>query len=73
MTLEISRQIFKKRSNIKFDENPYCRGRVVSSGRTDRQTDGHDEAFHNFANTPKIKKECITYDLQYKKFYFFSK
>jgi hypothetical protein len=39
MTLEFSRQIFEKSSNIKFHENPSSVSRVVPCGRTDRQTD----------------------------------
>jgi hypothetical protein len=39
MTLEFSRQIFEKYSNIKFHENPFNGSRVVPCGRTDRQTD----------------------------------
>ena len=35
MKLEYPRQGFKKYSDIKFHENPSCRSRVVSCGRTD--------------------------------------
>jgi len=38
MAPEIIRQIFEKSSNIKFHENPFGGSRVVSWGRTDRQT-----------------------------------
>jgi len=35
MKLEFSRKIFEKFSNIKFQEDPSCRSRVVPRGRTD--------------------------------------
>jgi hypothetical protein len=38
MILEFSRQIFEKYSNYKFNENPSSGSRVVTCGRTDRQT-----------------------------------
>jgi hypothetical protein len=48
MQLEISRHIFEKKSNVKFNQNPSSGSRVVPCGRTDRQrdgrTNGHDEA-----------------------------
>ena len=43
ITLESSRQISEKRSNVKFNENPSSRRWVVACGRTDGQTDRHDE------------------------------
>jgi len=39
MKLEFSQQIFKKSSNMKFNENPACRSQVVPRRWTDRQTD----------------------------------
>jgi len=45
MTLEFSRQIFEKYSNIKFDENMFGGSRVVSCEGTDR----HDEASGPFS------------------------
>jgi len=36
---EFTRHIFEKYSNIKFYENPSTGTRVVSCGRTDKQTD----------------------------------
>ena len=39
INLEFSRQIFEKYSNIKFLRNSSIGSRVVSCGRTDRQTD----------------------------------
>jgi hypothetical protein len=54
MTLEFSRQIFEKNSNIKYYENPYSWNQVVPWGQTDGKRDGNDEAFRNFANAPKI-------------------
>ena len=39
ITLEFSRQIFEKYSDIKFHENPFSGGMICASGRTDRQTD----------------------------------
>jgi len=54
--LKFSRQIFKKYSNIKFNENPSGGNRAVPSGRaektdrqTDRQTDRHNEANNRFS------------------------
>ena len=41
--LEFSGKTFEKSSNIKFHGNPYSWSRVVACGRTNRQTDGHDE------------------------------
>jgi len=38
MKLEFSEQIFEKYSNLKFQENPSSGIRLVSCGRTDRQT-----------------------------------
>ena len=35
----ISRQMFEKSPNIKFNENPSCGSRVVPFRRTDRRTD----------------------------------
>ena len=48
-TLEISRDIFEKYSNIKFHQTPSSRSPVVLSGRTDRQRDRHDEANSRFS------------------------
>jgi hypothetical protein len=58
MKLEFSRQIFEKRSNIKFHENPSSGSRVVAWGPTEEQTEGQRDmklmvAFRNFANAPK--------------------
>jgi len=36
MKLEYPRQIFKRYSNIKFNENPFSGSRVVAYERTDR-------------------------------------
>jgi len=38
MKFEFSGQIFEKYSNLKFHEHPSSGIRVVSCGRTDRQT-----------------------------------
>jgi len=47
MKVELSRQTFEKYSNIKFHENQSSGSRVVpcrrAGGRTDGQTDRHDE------------------------------
>jgi len=45
MKLEFSRQVFEKKSNIKFHENPSSGSQVVPCGRTDR----HDEANSRFS------------------------
>ena len=51
--LEFSRQIFEKIFNVKFYENPPSGSRVISSGRTDRQTDRHNELIVAFRNALK--------------------
>jgi len=40
MTLEFSRHIFEKYTNIKCNQNPFIESRFVSFARTDRWTDG---------------------------------
>jgi len=58
MKLEFSRRIFKKYSNIKFQENPSSGSRVVPCG----QTAGHTDmtkltvALRTFVNMPKKAK-----------------
>ena len=44
MKIEFSRQIFQKRSNIKFHQNPSNGSRVLLRERKDGRTDEHDEA-----------------------------
>jgi hypothetical protein len=61
MNLELPKLVFEKFSNIKFHENSSNGSRVVTRGRTDRQT-GMTKlkvAFRNLANTPKeiLKKQ----------------
>jgi hypothetical protein len=60
MKVEISRQIFEKCSNIKFNENPSSGSRVVSCGRIDGERDMMKliVAFHNFAAAPKKPEGC---------------
>jgi hypothetical protein len=59
ITLEFSRSIFEKLSNIKFQENPSSGSRVVPCGQMDRQTKGWTAmtklmvAFRNFENVPR--------------------
>ena len=54
MTLEFSRQIFEKVSNIKFHQNPSSMSRTVPCRQTDRQTDMKlIVAFRTFSNAPK--------------------
>ena len=55
MKLEFSRQIFKKYSNIKFNENPTSKSRGVPCRRMDGQADMTKVtvAFHNFPRAPK--------------------
>jgi hypothetical protein len=49
MKLKFSRQIFKKCSNIKFNEHPFRWKRDVACG----QKNGHDEVvLRNFAKAP---------------------
>ena len=52
MKLEFSLQIFEKKSNIKFHDNPSSRSRVVPCGWTDGQTDRHDEPNSHFSLMP---------------------
>jgi len=58
MKLELSRQIYKKKPNIKFYENPSNGSRAVPWKRMDRRTDMTKliVALSNFANAPKIMK-----------------
>jgi hypothetical protein len=51
MKLEFSRQIFEKKSNIKFHQNPSNGSRVVTCGQTDMTKP--TVAFRNFANAPR--------------------
>jgi hypothetical protein len=48
MKLELSRQIFKKYTIMKFHENLSSGSRVVQCGQTDGLTDRHDEAKSRF-------------------------
>ena len=54
MTLEFSRHIFEKLSNIEFHETPSRGSRVVPCGRTDNTT--LTVVSRNFANAPKNAK-----------------
>jgi hypothetical protein len=58
MKLECFRHILERYSNIKFHENPSSGRRVVSYGRTEMSK--LIVAFRNFANAPKIDKNCIS-------------
>jgi len=51
MEFELPREILKKLSSIKFNENTSSGSRVEPCRRTDR----HDDAFLNFANAPEIR------------------
>jgi len=42
--LDFSRQTFEESPNIKFQQKPSSGNQVVPYGRTDGQTDRHDEA-----------------------------
>jgi hypothetical protein len=44
MKIEPFRQLFKKSSNVKFNENPSSWNRVVPCGQADGGTDRYDEA-----------------------------
>ena len=60
MELEISLQIFEKTpSNINFHENLSSGIPVVPFGRTDKQTERHDEANSNF---PKFCEKRLTHE-----------
>jgi hypothetical protein len=58
MKLELSQQIFKKRSSIKFHEKPLSGSRAVSCGMTDGRADMKKLifAFRNFAKVAKNVK-----------------
>ena len=62
MKIEDWRYILEKNLNIKLNENPSIRSRVVPSVRTGRQTDMMKliVAFRNFANAPKYKYKYTT-------------
>jgi hypothetical protein len=49
VTLEFSLQVFEKRLNNKFHENPSSGSRVVPCERTDKWTHRHDEANSRFS------------------------
>jgi len=53
MKIELSRQIFRNYSNIKFHENSPVGIRVVPCGRTDMTELIIEVAFRNFANAPQ--------------------
>jgi hypothetical protein len=71
MNLQFYRLILNTYSNIKFRETPSVAIRVVSCGRTDRQTDWLTDwltditkliaAFRNFANAPSVCKIRVCY------------
>jgi len=63
MKLEFSLQLFDSYSNIKFNDIPCSGVRVVTYGRTDRQTDitKLTVAFRNFAKAPKICPSSLFY------------
>ena len=46
--IEISLQMFEKYSDFKIPENPSSGSRVVPCGRTERETDRHDECNSHF-------------------------
>jgi len=54
MTIEFSRQLFKKYVNIKYHENPPSGSQAVPCGRTD--TTKLIAAFRIFANAPKTRQ-----------------
>jgi hypothetical protein len=67
LKVELSRKIFEKSSNIKFNENPSSRSRVVPCGQTYKQTDMMKliVAFRNSAKGPKdhiLFRHCTSRD-----------
>ena len=50
MKLKFSQQIFVRRTDVKFNQNPSSGGRVVEWGHTDMTK--LIVALHNFANAP---------------------
>jgi hypothetical protein len=65
MKFVISRQMFVKNSNIKFNQNPSCGSRDVPNGRTDEQTDMMKliVAFRNFAKGLKNENKIVFKDV----------
>jgi hypothetical protein len=61
MKLGFFRQIFEKCPNIKFNENLSSGSRVVACGRTDGQTDKHDEASSRFSQFCECSKRCLKF------------
>jgi hypothetical protein len=59
MKTEFSRQIFEKRSNVKYHENTSSGSRVVPCGRVNRQTGqaGMTKLRVTFSNFPKAQKK----------------
>jgi len=49
MRFEFSRQIFEKSSKIKFHDNQSNWRQVIACGRTEGQTDRHDDANSRFS------------------------
>jgi hypothetical protein len=66
---ELSRQIFEKYSNIKFRKiHPAGNELFHAGGRTDRQTDRHDEAnsrFSQFCERAQKIQQGITFGFQF--------
>ena len=63
MKLEFSRQVVRKYTKTKFNENPYNGSQVVPCGRTERWTDMTKLTvdWHNFAKAPKITVGITNY------------
>jgi len=65
MQLEFSQHIFEKYSHTTFHGNPFSGSRVVSCGRTDRQTDRQTDmaklidVFRNFTKSVYKRILCI--------------
>ena len=61
MKLEFSQQTFEKFSNLKFHENPFSEGRVVTCGLKDRRTDTTKLLVFSrkFANVPKNMQTAV--------------
>ena len=58
MKLEFTRQIFEKYSNIKFNENPSSRSRVVPCWRTDRNYEANNR-LRNFGDVSNEMTENV--------------
>jgi hypothetical protein len=60
---EFSRQIFEKKVNTKFHQNPLIRRRVIAREQTDRREKHYEtnSLFPQFSKAPKTRFELFLY------------